>query len=312
MSQNPRDKNFTGFGVIVGNPPFQEQRDDGHNSNKKLWPEFVKIAFLLADNNGFIGLITPTGWMSPSNDIWGTKESILRDYLSAFSTTLISLFNDEQKKKYFPGIGSTFGFFISQKIMQSVITTIINNNEIIHTDIKNKDFLPTNITQQTIDIFNKVVDFPGEKFCFKLNRRVYDLVKYTSSTHTIPFYKGFFKEGDVYWYADSFDDLAKSRKIVFSRQGTYKIQYDDKGSFGIDYCQYHLLSSDEKIDSAKSILESNLYNFIKKHTRWSQYHENHIINRMPKLDLTRLWTDIEIYNYFNLTQEEINYIEGQL
>ena len=32
---------------------------------------------------------------------------------------------------------------------------------------------------------------------------------------------------------------------------------------------------------------------------------------MPQLDLTKSWTDQDIYQYFGLTQEEINYVESQ-
>ena len=34
-----------------------------------------------------------------------------------------------------------------------------------------------------------------------------------------------------------------------------------------------------------------------------------IFNFIPKIDLTRSWSDQELYEYFNLTQEEINLIE---
>lgn len=30
----------------------------------------------------------------------------------------------------------------------------------------------------------------------------------------------------------------------------------------------------------------------------------------PELDFTRTWTDQELYQHFNLTQEEIDYIES--
>ena len=30
---------------------------------------------------------------------------------------------------------------------------------------------------------------------------------------------------------------------------------------------------------------------------------------LPRIDLSHTWTDAELYQYFDLTQEEINYIE---
>ena len=34
--------------------------------------------------------------------------------------------------------------------------------------------------------------------------------------------------------------------------------------------------------------------------------------KLPKIDLSKSWTDEELYKYFNLTQEEIDYIESQV
>ena len=36
------------------------------------------------------------------------------------------------------------------------------------------------------------------------------------------------------------------------------------------------------------------------------------IMMVPAIDLTRTWTDQELYEHFNLTEEEINYIEEQV
>ena len=73
------------FNVVIGNPPYQDGgRDDQAN---KLWPLFVKKAHELVEDNGYVGMITPNGWMQPTADIGkGTGANAL------------SIFNDIFKK----------------------------------------------------------------------------------------------------------------------------------------------------------------------------------------------------------------------
>ena len=52
----------------------------------------------------------------------------------------------------------------------------------------------------------------------------------------------------------------------------------------------------------------NNYLFIDKQMRVSG-RLTWAMNTLPILDLARTWTDAELYSHFNLTQEEIEYIE---
>ena len=40
--------------------------------------------------------------------------------------------------------------------------------------------------------------------------------------------------------------------------------------------------------------------------------KTNMVRALPKLDLTRTWTDQELYAHFGLTDEEIRYIEEQV
>jgi hypothetical protein len=37
-----------------------------------------------------------------------------------------------------------------------------------------------------------------------------------------------------------------------------------------------------------------------------------VYERLPKIDLTKTWSDEDLYKYFNLTQEEIDFIEKNI
>lgn len=96
------------FDVIVGNPPYQGG-DLGHAAYKSIWPLFWKKCIELTKDDGFIYLVTPTTWCSPTGDL------AKRDSLEG-STRLWDVFNRYTSKAnvtdikaHFPGVGSTFG-----------------------------------------------------------------------------------------------------------------------------------------------------------------------------------------------------------
>jgi site-specific DNA-methyltransferase (adenine-specific) len=59
-----------------------------------------------------------------------------------------------------------------------------------------------------------------------------------------------------------------------------------------------------------SLYESKLYRFLSSLRGAGM---KGILNySLPKVDLTRSWTDQELYQHFGLTQEEIDYIEANV
>jgi hypothetical protein len=103
LTWNPNMK----FDAVIGNPPYQGG-DFGKKVYKSLWPLFWAKSFELAKDDGYVSLITPLTWCSPTNDL-AKKDAIngktrlwevFNDYTSVADVTTI--------KSFFPGVGSTF------------------------------------------------------------------------------------------------------------------------------------------------------------------------------------------------------------
>ncbi len=95
------------FDVVIGNPPYQGG-DFGKKVYKSLWPLFWAKSFDLAKDDGFVSLITPLTWCSPTNDL-SKKDSIngktrLWDVFDGYT----SVADVTSIKSFFPGVGSTF------------------------------------------------------------------------------------------------------------------------------------------------------------------------------------------------------------
>jgi len=96
------------FNLSIGNPPFQSVHEDGNRKDnaQNLWTHFMKWSLEHSDQ---VAMILPTTWTSPSADA-GRGER-LWDIFTKYSTYA----NVTDVAKYFPKVGSTFGYVIIDK-----------------------------------------------------------------------------------------------------------------------------------------------------------------------------------------------------
>ena len=103
------------------------------------------------------------------------------------------------------------------------------------------------------------------------------------------------------------------KKVIYAYMGSnQKFEYDLTGDVSLMYnARAYELNSNATIEGLKSYFESKLVRFLNK-DKWSQYNEPKILNLLPVLDFTKIWSDQDLYHYFGLTQEEIDYIENAI
>lgn len=138
-----------GWDLIVANPPYS----GGGNKNKSLSNLFIEKSIKLLKDKGYLCFITPNNWMT-----YNTKNPTLKSLLGEGSFLVI----DNDAKKYFPGVGSSFTIFIWQKGVHDNKTKVVNNYIIqdIQEDIvisKDLNFIPLYISNEVLSIIQKVV-----------------------------------------------------------------------------------------------------------------------------------------------------------
>lgn len=72
------------------------------------------------------------------------------------------------------------------------------------------------------------------------------------------------------------------------------------------------LDKNDNKESVISYMNSKLIKFLIQNNRYSGFVTTIVAKNIPKVDFTKNWTDKDIYKYFNLTSEEINYIESHV
>jgi len=145
--------------LIVANPPYS----GGGNKNRSLSNEFIELAISLLNEKGYLCFITPNNWMTYNND-----NTTLKALLSEGSFVVI----DNDAKKYFPSVGSSFAIIVWQKGVYNNTTKIVNNYLI--KDVQEKvilpptlKFVPLYISQPILDVVDKIIQTPENKFRYR-------------------------------------------------------------------------------------------------------------------------------------------------
>lgn len=101
------------FDVILGNPPYNEATTSEHASSMKkgranLSIQFIEKGLSALKENGIIAYVTPDHWLRPTSRV---RDTLKKDGHFVHA----NLSSDDIKKEHFPGVGSTFTWWVWAK-----------------------------------------------------------------------------------------------------------------------------------------------------------------------------------------------------
>jgi hypothetical protein len=283
------------FDVVVGNPPYQDPVNP--DSSKKLWPFFVDKAFELVKPNGYVGMITPSSWMNGRMNVFEhfkEKQCVYLDY---------------DASKYFPGIGSTFSFYVIKNCIRTSPTNVKNEFEIDPVSMK---YLPLDTNKISISIVEKikgVETFVGisDSFCHASRKDKVSVIK--NEEFQYPNKHG----SETIVYSNIKHPCSDLKKVMFYMSGPMYPFYDD-GEYGVtQHHGYIQVENEEQGLNLCSYLESKFIKYLLKQTvRHQAWDVPFIRDGIPAVPLTQKWPDEEIYRMFDLSPEQISYIESMV
>ena len=296
------------FDVVVGNPPYQDE-----TSNQKIYHRFYNKGLELCEPDGLLAFVTPLPMIKAI--ITGSFKGSVK---VAPSKLQVVNYCRELKDKYFSSVGTSICYFVCQPsagfIPSQSPTITVDAGTFYNTQIIR--LLPQNYSEILINICRKI---------FSDTAKENPIIGSAISTKAVK--------------SEAGDKVVK----YIDKAGEFVTYYVNGGN-AVDHAHYglHRVFINQFGDRCKAVTDTSLlpsadrmiYTLVTPSLRASQNAE-HILTtstlikfyqqvfapRAPivsflydvkKIDFDQVSTDQELYCYFGLTQEEINYIEEEI
>lgn len=347
---NDELEEYMKFNAVVGNPPYQVSFEKGtsKDSDSKataIYPYFMDIAVALKPS--YVSLITPSRWMTRAGQ--GIKNNWVDKYLGSNHFMKIHDFLNAQS--CFEGVdikGGVNYFILSPSYVGKCNYYLHSGNMVTEKDdyldsigagIVLRDVMAPHIIAKIATVegdyisknsFSSLVstkDFYTTHDSLTSSWNQYSLE--TDNEHCVKLYlnkkledRGYawIKESDIPKNIDS----VKYHKVYFpeaagSGNDPYVIGkpfYGEPGSvcsqtYMIVGC-YGDLKTEEECLNVISYMKTRFFRYIVSINKKTQHTPRDVFKFVPILDFSKPWTDEELYAKYNLSPDEIAYIESMI
>ena len=289
------------FDVVIGNPPYQVPSIN-QKSSKILWDKFViKTIDYFLKQDGYLLYIHPSLWRKPNHKLYNIIKNNQIIYLK--------IYNDIDGKKIFNCV-TRADYYILQKCKIKNYTTIcFENNEIEKIHLDNIPFIPNYGYTIFRKIQNKYVNGIDTKVSSKLGTSSKNVSKDENETYKYPLFNSNSKKNGLnVRYSKIKHENQNNKKVLFSN-GRYIYPIYDDGIYGTTQGGIYIyVKNKTEGENYIKFLNSNLIKFVIKATKWSNFElSKEIFNyiEFPELDI---YDNQNINNFYELSFEDINYI----
>jgi hypothetical protein len=266
------------FGVIIGNPPYQGQKEIDGGRAKTIWTKFVTKAHNIIDNDGYLAFIHPAGWRKVKSENINDFEEVWNILVNNMHIEYLSIQDVADGLKTF-GAGTRYDWYVAKK------TNSYEKNPILIKGEDGKEFMFDKfelnyIPNSDIEVLTPYLCSKDENPCKIIHDSTYDARvprKHMSTTksdefcypviHTTP------QEGVKYRYTNSnTNGHFGIKKVIFGDSGVDNAVLDLKGEYGMTHHAIAIPINDEKDGNELiTFLKSENFRKIQKMTCWSNY-----------------------------------------
>ena len=318
------------FDVIIGNPPYQLSDGGGRDSGAiSLYHKFIQQSKKL--NPRFLTMIVPARWYSGGKGLDEFRDEMLND------NRLSEIHDFPETSDCFPGLNIRGGvcYFLWDKEHTGQCKVLNYKKSTLYSSVvrplledKSDIFVRYN---DSISILRKVSSFGEKTFDnvvsarkpFGLDSNFTDFKKIKSEFNDIELFRfgenGFININQV----TKNRDWIKEIKVIVSKASpggdSYPHQIISKPIIaGISTCctETYLVAGiyfDEKTaKNVVSYMHTRLFRFMMSLIKNTQNISRGVFAFVPVQDFSESWTDEKLYKKYNLTVEEIAFIESMI
>jgi hypothetical protein len=281
------------FDVIVGNPPYQSM----DSKRIKLWSLILHKSFNMITSNGHVAFVTPNSWLNQEI----TTAKIVRELLTG-------------KRLKWLNKNTTHHFDIGEKTCAFVVSMQgdpVYMGEKIFEDSEQK------LCQEICELLRSCA-LPKAKTRL---RRMYSSPhpKLNPNFKSIPSKKyphAVVHSSTETWYTKLDADAWRGHNVIINNSGYY--YHDTQGHRYLFYTCDRVaggnafqITFDTELDAhnAISYLTSKLYRFFVNNTKSGGFNAT-ALYQLPLLNHRVSWTDDLVYKFFNLSKEQIEFVEN--
>lgn len=298
------------FDCVLTNPPYQ---DSSHTEKKNtLWRKWLGFMDIIVKDGGVFSLVIPSSWMGSAPVL---KESFFIKGSSKIRHNITHI-NRDECRRHFPGVGSTFSYFISEKINYEGNTTIVSKSINGNVDISND----VNLNDCIEGVFPRDLNVHGLSILRKtLNNGVQKLgVINNTYNHSVHRTKWRLTQDDefcypiqntpskLYWYNYPHPDQGK-KKLLIPTTTYFRNQMISSHGVTQSFC-YFIINDEMDEDVVIHNVNNKLFDYLNECFRYANWNSVNLLRKLPMIPLTKKLSDNDIYEFFNLNDEEIKHI----
>lgn len=291
------------YDLVVSNPPYAKFNGDKRASkNHNMSRSFILKAINITKPGGYVLFIAPDNWMSYSD------RNVLPKIMSEYQFIHLNIHG---AKKWFPRIGSSFTWFLMQKVPNQRSFTIENNyvrKDVIQATLsKSINFIPLYYSDMVRRIFDKVVLSSSSKYQVETTSYLHrytkkDLISETESADHK--YRLIHTPSQTVW-SNKPHKYQKGWKVFLSLTDKYKI-FIDKDCGMTQSTAFIRCASKRDAEKTKQELDKPIYRFINNLTRYGNFNNIRVLQNLSiwdKVELTsreeEFITNFLTYNHGN-------------
>lgn len=298
------------YDLIMANPPYAKILDNGVRASKNhnLIKDFIKKALSQLKPNGYLLFLTPDNWMSYAD------RNTLINIITKLQIIHLDIHN---AKKYFKKIGSSFTWYIIQNCSSYKNINIsgmwkkqIYNDSVISMERK---YIPLLYNQIVCNILTKTIDDDNLKkfnIITSSDLHKYTKKKFINDTQTDVFKYKLIHTPTQTVYSSKPHKFQDGYKVFISTTDKYKVFIDNCGM--TQSIVFILCINEDQAKKYLQILQHPLYVFINNICRWGNFNNIRILQHFPIPEIDYNGNIKEIYDYFKISNDEINFINNNL